>query len=495
MTAVGVAVSPVFVRNRTSSLPQPDSLPGLHLWLQPSGITSSGAAVTGWTDDSGSGTDMEQATGANQPALIVSEPDLNGSACVHIDTAAKFLQEVGTGGVGSLTSFTIYVAGVAPIGSFGQSSLEFMDATGTILQHSLLKNNGADLNKGVYDGSGHRDTLSAIGAQHSATIFDAGALTVQHRKNGHNLGAALTYDGAANVSNKCQVSANGGASSSGGKIAEIIVYTAAHPATETAVVEAYLADKYNLPVHSALVESLLALGSMRLLELSSRGVVTTTGPVVTDWNDQSGVGHDLAEATAAERPAYEPANADLGGKPSILFDGTDDRLVTNDAAADWNFLHDGTGCTVVLVMRPLSNGGFFFDTGRGTPSSNGISIYRQGGGSNFFGFSVYNGSGTSALDAMTSKALDNSTTYVVSARYSSGSYSLRVDGSSVKSGGSTSPSASAASFLFTLGNLAQFGGLAFHGHVPAALTYNEYLSDSDVGTAELLLATEYGLTL
>lgn len=58
--------------------------------------------------------------------------------------------------------------------------------------------------------------------------------------------------------------------------------------------------------------------------------VSTAGSAVTGWADQSGNGHDAAQATSNARPMLS-ANA-INGEPAIVFDGNNDTLTIADAA-------------------------------------------------------------------------------------------------------------------------------------------------------------------
>lgn len=84
---------------------------------------------------------------------------------------------------------------------------------------------------------------------------------------------------------------------------------------------------------------------------------STDGGVVTEWADQSGLSHRLAQETAGEKPLYD-ADAFGVGKPGIQFDGTDDRLFI---ATGW--LTALTSGEVFVVAKHSTNnpttGGFW----------------------------------------------------------------------------------------------------------------------------------------
>jgi len=75
------------------------------------------------------------------------------------------------------------------------------------------------------------------------------------------------------------------------------------------------------------------------------------GFVVT-WYDQSGNGRNASQTTQANQPRI----ANLGvierqnGKPTLIFDGSNDHFNTSNVA-DWNFLHFGDRHTIFTVAR------------------------------------------------------------------------------------------------------------------------------------------------
>lgn len=80
------------------------------------------------------------------------------------------------------------------------------------------------------------------------------------------------------------------------------------------------------------------------------GMSYSAGASMT-WTDQIG-SSTLSISTGSQVPVLNTADANLGNQASITFDGTDDNLVSNLAASAWNYLHDGTGASVLVVCRP-----------------------------------------------------------------------------------------------------------------------------------------------
>lgn len=73
---------------------------------------------------------------------------------------------------------------------------------------------------------------------------------------------------------------------------------------------------------------------------------------VTTWYDQSGSGRDLAQATAAAQPRI--ANAGVldqqGARPCVVFDGTDDHLISTAAG-----LYAAGSASVAAVLKAASS--------------------------------------------------------------------------------------------------------------------------------------------
>lgn len=80
--------------------------------------------------------------------------------------------------------------------------------------------------------------------------------------------------------------------------------------------------------------------------------VTLDAGVASNWADMVN-SRNLIQSTASARPT--PTTAYFGGQAALSFDGTDDTMVSDQAAADWKFLHDGTGGSVFYVARISSS--------------------------------------------------------------------------------------------------------------------------------------------
>ncbi|NBT53279.1 MAG: hypothetical protein EBV86_18625, partial [Marivivens sp.] len=76
---------------------------------------------------------------------------------------------------------------------------------------------------------------------------------------------------------------------------------------------------------------------------------------VRTWYDQSGNDRHAEQTTTANQPQIVSSGSliTLNSKPAISFDGSDD-FIAVPASTSFNFLHNGTSSTVVLVNRYLN---------------------------------------------------------------------------------------------------------------------------------------------
>lgn len=64
----------------------------------------------------------------------------------------------------------------------------------------------------------------------------------------------------------------------------------------------------------------------------------------------------LSARVLAEATNYPSKQSNvLNGCASVRFDGTNDRLIVASSTATYKFLHDGTGATVILLLKRLSD--------------------------------------------------------------------------------------------------------------------------------------------
>ena len=86
------------------------------------------------------------------------------------------------------------------------------------------------------------------------------------------------------------------------------------------------------------------------LDASDSSTITLNGSNVSQWRDKSGAAAPAAaQSTAASQPAYNASG--LNGRGTIDF-ATTRSLVFGSSTASFNYLHNATGGTVFMVVRP-----------------------------------------------------------------------------------------------------------------------------------------------
>jgi hypothetical protein len=86
------------------------------------------------------------------------------------------------------------------------------------------------------------------------------------------------------------------------------------------------------------------------LDASDSSTITLNGSNVSEWRDKSGAGSPAAaQGFAANQPAYNASG--LNGRGTIDF-ATTRSLVFGSSTASFNYLHNSTGGTVFIVIRP-----------------------------------------------------------------------------------------------------------------------------------------------
>jgi hypothetical protein len=80
------------------------------------------------------------------------------------------------------------------------------------------------------------------------------------------------------------------------------------------------------------------------LDAEDAASITLNGSTVSQWADKSGNGRNVAQATATNQPTYQALG--WGDKPSLYFDGTNDRLAASVAAQTF-----ASGFSVFAVLQ------------------------------------------------------------------------------------------------------------------------------------------------
>lgn len=227
--------------------------------------------------------------------------------------------------------------------------------------------------------------------------------------------------------------------------------------------------------------------------ISAYGATLSGYEMVSAWADQSGNGYHLTQPTASAQPRYVDtsliAGSVLNGKPVLRFNYATATHMAASTAADWTFLHNGTGATVAMVCNRLQNPAgvnlsYYFDTTSGGVGR-GLSLSRSF--SNNTTAIVYNDS-TFAQTSVQSGPSDNEAVFV---RFgSSNTLNLNING---RESSTTIASASAAAptLPFSLGRSDVTGNMMF-GYVAEMRIYSRYLTDAEIVRLRQHWAGRYG---
>lgn len=197
------------------------------------------------------------------------------------------------------------------------------------------------------------------------------------------------------------------------------------------------------------------------------------GNAASSWRNAGTPGQDPANATGTQQPIYRSTVSQLGNKPALEFDGTDDRLTVDCTDVAQTF-------KVVVVGRLTSNPGTQRNlVGFGPAATTGISR----GGSTFFSFSA----GSNINSSVTADTAG----HVFRANLAGASSQMWIDGSSVASGGAgvnsfTRIKVGCSGSGTTDANFAPCQ-VAFYG------IYSSATSDTDLATLAADLKSYYGL--
>lgn len=74
----------------------------------------------------------------------------------------------------------------------------------------------------------------------------------------------------------------------------------------------------------------------------------SSGSVISRWTDRSANAYFFEPSTTTNAPTRTGTQ---NSKSTVVFDGTNDFLVSTAAASTWKFLHDGTQSTVIIVYK------------------------------------------------------------------------------------------------------------------------------------------------
>jgi hypothetical protein len=229
--------------------------PTMQLWLRPDQIQSSGGAISAWTDLSGWGTTVSQASSANQPTLVngiygFSAASFNGATSnssymtmAQSSTDAPFLNDLTTG----VSIFAV----IKPLTSTTLKSLMSVSNIG-VTDLTALQTNGTAV---TYNANNSTTTSTIVTAANTLTVGSFQIVDAVHDNGttGHiNINSLLSKSGAVKALKNttrpvAYLGANNALTSSafwGGQLVELLVYGRGVTPAEEAAIQAYLANKF-----------------------------------------------------------------------------------------------------------------------------------------------------------------------------------------------------------------------------------------------------------
>jgi hypothetical protein len=198
----------------------------------------------------------------------------------------------------------------------------------------------------------------------------------------------------------------------------------------------------------------------------------SSGSVVSQWNDKSGNARHLSQATVANQPAR---SGTINGLPSVVFDGTADKLATADPGSATSQPQ-----TLFIVMKPSSLSGS--RNILGTASASGVpTVYTTGTSLGLFCGSVVTG-GTVATG----------TSYVMQWTANGASSAGRING------GASALSGNPGSTGWRGYCLGQYrpgdSGSEYAGDIAEVIVYDSSLSLTDINRVGAYLAAKWGIS-
>jgi hypothetical protein len=221
--------------NLTSTLFNPATLSGLQVWCRPESLGANGTAVSGWTNEGNSGSNLTQGTTANQPTVATGVID--GLSAVLFDGANDYL---GTTLAADITR-TVFIVAKQAVGSAGDAWLMQFGSANAIVRSNAGASWTWDRNQALAD-------VTIGGTTTNWNLIELKFTSTAQMDTWLNSASHQTFDpdDSFNTTN-IQIGAN--ASGSGtqpfhGWVAEMLVYDSALSDADRGKVEGYLSHKY-----------------------------------------------------------------------------------------------------------------------------------------------------------------------------------------------------------------------------------------------------------
>lgn len=215
---------------------------------------------------------------------------------------------------------------------------------------------------------------------------------------------------------------------------------------------------------------------------------------VASWPSTGSGAHAAAQGTGANQFSWSASSASFGNR-AVVSAADAARQMVAGTSAQFNYLHDGTGCTVLYVGRTTSLGTlqYMVCTQGSVTIQTGALLYLAAGGGLHW---VVGNAGTTPVDLTAGVALTNNTPFVCVVRMASAQtpdVDVRLNRAQVASGDAASALASgnATTGLTLSGAATPIAG--WIGDTAEVVVWNRYLSAGEVTAAEAYVLARYGV--
>ena len=234
----------------------------------------------------------------------------------------------------------------------------------------------------------------------------------------------------------------------------------------------------------------LAVSNLELFYKPNKTNETRTGNNVEAIDDLSSAAHDFAYDVADSPGLLVVSSEYLNGQRAVSFENGDARHESQDTAATWKFLSDGSGASVVMAVARTNNQANYviLDQARNNLNSVGMTIYSSG----VIGFdgsgstTVYNVAGGGATVPLNEPV-------VVTIRVDNSNVNIRHDWSQVGDATPGTFPVGNPTYPVAIGGLAEFGSgpIAFDGEVGAVAIVSSYITGDDLGRLETYMTNTF----
>jgi hypothetical protein len=236
-------------------------------------------------------------------------------------------------------------------------------------------------------------------------------------------------------------------------------------------------------------------------DASDTATITLSGSDVTQWNDKSANGYNLAQPSSGFRP--QSGTRTINSLNVIDYNSNTDTLVAS-TAANWTFLHNSTGSTMFMMLsvdaQPVGDPFVFLRTSGGSTNSNGY-VGNVNTSNQWLHAVSASGVGNLLVNTATTLALTTSTATIITvksdpsnATAANRSYIYKNSSSPNQNNTTTgTPSESAPTQPLRVGDYEEAGTLGINGVIGEIIFYNSKLSDGDIALNVSYLSNKWGI--